>query len=126
MYGILAWIFLVFAAFSETAWTFCLKFMKFRSLKTLRFISFYKWQGGLPILVPFIGYILLGPATVYFLSVAMKEMPTATAFAVWTSATLIFIKVAELVFFKQSISLIEVFFMLLIIAGIIGLKIYAV
>jgi multidrug transporter EmrE-like cation transporter len=100
--------------------------MKFRNLKTLRFISFYKWQGGLPVLVPFIGYILLGPVTVYFLSVAMKQMPAATAFAVWTASTLIFLKVAELVFFKHSISLIEVFFMLLIIAGIIGLKIYAV
>jgi quaternary ammonium compound-resistance protein SugE len=122
----LAWIYLVLAATCETAWTFCLKFMKFSDLKTLRFINFYRWQGGLPVLIPFIGYILFGLANIYLFSLAIKQLPTAVAFAVWTAATLIFIKIAELIFFKQNISFVEIFFMLLIMAGILGLKIYAV
>ena len=61
-----------------------------------------------------------------FFSTAIKSIPTATAFAVWTATTLIFIKVAELVFFHQRISSAEAFFMLLIMIGIMGLKIYAV
>jgi quaternary ammonium compound-resistance protein SugE len=100
--------------------------MKFSDLKTLRFINFYRWQGGLPVLIPFIGYILFGLANIYLFSLAIKQLPTAVAFAVWTATTLIFIKIAELIFFKQNISFVEIFFMLLIMAGILGLKIYAV
>jgi len=122
----LAWLYLVLAATCETAWTFCLKFMKFKDLKTLSFINFYKWQGGLPVLLPFIGYILFGLANIYMFSLAIKHLPTAVAFAVWTATTLIFIKIAELAFFNQRISFVEIFFMLLIMAGILGLKIYGV
>jgi quaternary ammonium compound-resistance protein SugE len=122
----LAWLYLLLAATCETAWTFCLKFMKFSDLKTLRFINFYKWQGGLPVLLPFMGYILFGLANIYLFSLAIKSLPTATAFAVWTATTLILIKFSELMFFHQRISWMEVFFMLLIMIGILGLKIYSV
>jgi len=121
----LAWLFLILAATCETAWTFCLKFMKFNDLKSLRFINFYKWQGGLPVLLPFIGYILFGLANIYLFSLAIKQLPTAVAFAVWTATTLIFIKIAELAFFQQRISFAEVFFMLLIMVGILGLRLYS-
>ena len=121
----MAWIYLLLAASCETAWTFCLKFMKFSDLKTLRFINFYRWNGGLPVLIPFVGYILFGIANIYLFSVAIKQIPTATAFAVWTAITLIFIKIAELVFLGQRISWIEIFFMLLIMIGIMGLKVYS-
>ncbi|MDF2431523.1 MAG: quaternary ammonium compound-resistance protein SugE [Mucilaginibacter sp.] len=121
----MAWIYLVLAALCETAWTFCLKFMKFSDLKTLRFINFYRWQGGLPVLIPFIGYLAFGVANIYLFSLAIKQLPTATAFAVWTAATLILIKAAELVFFNQRISWPEIFFMLLIMIGILGLKVYS-
>jgi quaternary ammonium compound-resistance protein SugE len=99
--------------------------MKFSDLKTLAIANFYKWPGGLPILLPFVGYILFGLANIYFFSTAIKQIPTAMAFAVWTATTLIFLKVSELVFFRQHISWTEVFFMLLIMVGILGLKIYA-
>lgn len=121
----MAWLFLVLAATCETAWTFCLKFMKFSDLKTLKFLTFYKWDGGLQILIPFVGYILFGLANIYLFSLAIKQIPTATAFAVWTASTLIFIKVAELAFYQQKISAPEIFFMFLIMVGILGLKIYA-
>jgi quaternary ammonium compound-resistance protein SugE len=122
----LAWLFLVLAATCETAWTFCLKFMKFSDLKILSFTNFYKWHGGLPALLPFVGYVLFGAANIYFFSTAIKQIPTAMAFAVWTAITLIFLKIAETSFFHQRISVAEMFFMLLIMIGIMGLKIYAV
>lgn len=77
-------------------------------------------------LIPFVGYILFGLANIYLFSLAIKQIPTATAFAVWTAVTLIFIKIAELMFLGQRISWIEMFFMLLIMAGIMGLKVFAV
>ncbi|MGZ3873564.1 MAG: DMT family transporter [Mucilaginibacter sp.] len=121
----MAWIYLVLAASCEAGWTFSLKFMKFSDLKTLSFINFYRWNGGLPVLLPFIGYIVLGLANIYLFSIAIKQIPTATAFAAWTAATLILIKITELVFFNQRISPPEIFFMILIMAGILGLKVYA-
>ncbi len=117
---------MVLAATCETAWTFCLKFMKFSDLKTLQFTNFYKWNGDLPVVLPFIGYILFGLANIYFFSTAIKQIPTAMAFAVWTATTLIFLKITESFFFHQRISWPEVFFMFLIMVGILGLKIYAV
>jgi quaternary ammonium compound-resistance protein SugE len=98
----LAWIFLILAATCETAWTFCLKFMKFSDLKTLGFTTFYKWPGGLPVLLPFVGYVLFGLANIYLFSTAIKQIPTAMAFAVWTATTLIFLKVSEVLFFTPA------------------------
>lgn len=93
-------------------------------MKTLRFTNFYKTAEGLPILLPFLGYVLFGIGNIYFFSLAMKKLPMATTYAVWTAATLVFIKFSEVMFFKQRISWIEIFFMLLIMSGILGLKLY--
>src|SRR6201990_2838220 len=100
--------------------------MKFSDLKTLRFINFYRWQGGLPVLLPFVGYLAFGLLNVYLFSLAIKQIPTATAFAVWTAVTLILLKISEVSFLSQRISWPEVFFMLLIMVGILGLKIYSI
>jgi len=100
--------------------------MKFSDLKTLRFINFYRWQGGLPVLLPFVGYLAFGLANIYLFSLAIKQIPTATAFAVWTAVTLILLKLSEISIFNQRMSWAEVFFMLLIMVGILGLKIYSV
>jgi quaternary ammonium compound-resistance protein SugE len=99
--------------------------MKFSDLKTVEITSFYKWPGGLPIILPFVGYVLFGLANIYFFSTAIKQIPTAMAFAVWTAATLILLKVSEVAFFHSRIAFAEIFFMLLIMIGILGLKIYA-
>ena len=120
----MAWLYLFIAALFESAWTFSLKFMRFGDLKTLRITNFYKVAEGLPILVPFVGYILFGIGNIYFFSIALKQVSTATAYAVWTAITLVLIKVAEVAIFKQKISWLEVLFMLMIMAGIMGLKFY--
>ena len=120
----MAWLYVFIAAVFEAAWTFSLKFMRFSDVKTLRFTNFYKVAEGLPILVPFLGYILFGIGNIYFFSMAIKQVPTATAYAVWTAATLVLIKFAEVAFFKQRISFAEIFFMLMIMTGILGLKVY--
>lgn len=122
----MAWIYLLVAAAFEAAWTFSLKFMKFAQLKTLRWNTFYDPQNGLPILLPFLGYIIFGVGNIYFFSLAIKQVPTATAYAVWTAVTLILIKVSEMTFLNQRITLAEGFFMFMIMAGILGMKYVAV
>ncbi|MDO3626290.1 SMR family transporter [Mucilaginibacter sp. BT774] len=98
--------------------------MKFSEFKNLHFATFYKPGGGLPVILPFVGYIIFGVCNIYFFSLAIKQLPTATAYAVWTAATLIMIKIAEITFFQQRFSLIELFFITLIMTGILGLKFY--
>jgi quaternary ammonium compound-resistance protein SugE len=116
------WIYLFIAALLETAWTFSLKEMSFSDLRKLSLTNFYTPEYGLPILLPFIGYIIFGIGNIYLFSMAMKHIPAAIAFAVWTSATLIFIKIADALFFHQKIEISDIFYTLLIVIGIVGLK----
>jgi len=118
----LAWIFLIIAAAFEAAWTYSLKFMKFSDLKALRINSLATATGALPVALPFVGYVIFGIGNIYFFSLAIKQLPVATAYAAWTAVTLIFIKFADMTFFGQRITLAETFFMLLIMTGILGLK----
>jgi quaternary ammonium compound-resistance protein SugE len=120
----LAWIFLLIAAIFEAAWTFSLKFMKFNELKLLKINSLLSLHNGLPVLLPFVGYIVFGIGNIYFFSLAIKQLPVAIAYAVWTAVTLVLIKIAEMSFFNQRLSFAETFFMLLIMTGILGLKYY--
>lgn len=113
------------AALMEACWTYSLKIMQFKNLKQLSWSNFYIPQSGLKILAPFAGYICFGIANVYFFSMASRQIPLATAFAVWTGASLILIKLSEVLFFQQKISMAEVFFMLMIMGGITGLKFFA-
>lgn len=75
-----------------------------------------------PLLAPLLGYIVFGVCNVYFFSLAIKQISTATAYGIWMAVTLILIKLCETVFLGKSLSWTEVFFMLLIMTGILGLK----
>ena len=121
----MAWIYLIIAAAFETAWTFCIKYMEFSALKTLRWATAFSPQVGLPIVVPFLGYIAFGVGNIYFFSLAIKNMPTAIAYAVWTAVTLVMIKLTETLFLKQRTTLPELLFVTMIMVGILGLKYYA-
>lgn len=120
----MAWIYLIIAAAFEAAWTFSLKFMKFSDLKALRWHSALSLQYGLPVWLPFAAYVLFGIGNIYFFSLAIKLVPTAVAYAVWTAITLVLIKIAEMAIFHQKLSWMEVFFMTLIMTGILGLKFF--
>ena len=116
---------MVIAAVFEAAWTFSLKFMSFGALKTVKWQSFYEPHTGLTVILPFVGYVLFGIGNIYFFSLAIKQVPTAIAYAVWTACTLILIKLSEILFFRQRISFAEVFFMLMIMGGIMGLRYFS-
>jgi quaternary ammonium compound-resistance protein SugE len=124
--GIYYWSFLFLAALLEAAWTFSLKFMQFSELKKLNWQNFYQPQNGLKVLLPFTGYILFGVGNVYCFSIATKHIPLAIAFAAWTGISLILIKISEVAFFHQKVALMEIFFMLMIMGGIMGLRAYSV
>jgi multidrug transporter EmrE-like cation transporter len=103
---------------------FSLKFLSFSKFKTLHLDNFFK-QEGYQTWLPLAGYLFFGAANTYYFSLAMKNIPTAIAFTIWTAVSIIFIKIVEVTFFHNKISLLEFLFLGLIIAGIIGLKMVA-
>jgi quaternary ammonium compound-resistance protein SugE len=109
------------AATLETCWMFSLKFLAFSKFKLLTFQNFFTSE-GLNIWLPLAGYILFGIANVYFFSLAMKTIPSAIAFTIWTAMSITFIKIVEVTFFKGTLSALEVFFLALVLIGIVGLK----
>jgi quaternary ammonium compound-resistance protein SugE len=117
----MAWIYLFLAAALEACWMFSLKYLSFSKFKTLDYQNFTKNE-GLQIWLPLAGYIIFGAANTYYFSLAMKNIPTAIAFTIWTAVSIIFIKIVEVTFFQNKISLLEFFFLSLIVVGIVGLK----
>jgi quaternary ammonium compound-resistance protein SugE len=59
------------------------------------------------------------------LSIAVKEIPIGTGYAVWTGIGAVGTAILGIFLFNESAEFVRVFFMLLIIVGIAGLKIYS-
>jgi len=117
----MAWIYLLIAAVFEIAWTYALKFMRVKELKAV------SWHGLLhrenwTILAPFAGYIVFGVGNIVFFSMAMKQIPASTALAVWMGATLIGVKLVDIMGFKEPYDIYQFIYIGLIIIGIVGLK----
>ena len=116
------WIYLLFAATLEAAWTYSLRKLDMAQLKLAILENpFFSKAVGIEL-----GYLLtylgLGLANIFFLSLSMKSIPMTVAIATWTSVSLILIKLIDVIFLKNSTNMYEIFFLTLIIVGIIGLK----
>ncbi|WP_420148992.1 DMT family transporter [Spirosoma sp.] len=118
----ISWVCLLGAGVCQAAWTYSLKFMRIVDIKALRWHTFYKPDGGLLAIAPWVGYILFGAINSILLAMAMRTIATSTAFAVWMALSLIAIKAVDIFWLKQGWSYAELFFTLLITIGIIGLK----
>jgi|SRR5882757_4113024 len=118
----MAWVYLVVASLFEIFWTFSLKFMNVKRLRTISWHSFFFRRENWEILAPFACYVIFGIGNVIFFSMAMKQIPASTALAVWMGLTLLGAKLAEIYFFKQPSDVYQFIYMSLILAGIVGLK----
>jgi len=58
----------------------------------------------------------------YLLSLAMVEIPASTSYAIWTGIGAVGTLVAGMILFKESATAMKMFFVFLIVAGIVGLK----
>lgn len=118
----MAWIYLLVASVFEIAWTFSLKFMDVKKIRAIHWQGFFNRRENWIILVPFIGYIVFGIGNILFFSMSMKQIPATTALAVWMGATLIGVKLVDVGFFKDTFAPLQLFYLALILIGIIGLK----
>lgn len=82
-----------------------------------------KMSEGFTVLIPSIitgiGYM----ASAVFLSIALRQLPLGTAYAIWTGMGIIGTTVLGVFLFHEKLSLPQVICVLLIVIGIAGLKI---
>ena len=72
--------------------------------------------------MPAVLYVLFGVINIIFFSKAMEKIPASMAFAVWMSLALVGVKLTDIIILKESFSLLNLLFFLLILIGIIGIK----
>ena len=104
----MSWIYLFIAGLFEIGWAVGLKY-------TAGFTKLW------PSVITIIGMIL----SFYFLSNAIKTIPIGTAYAIWTGIGAVGTAILGMILFGESKELIRIFFIFLIVVGIVGLKIFS-
>jgi multidrug transporter EmrE-like cation transporter len=117
------WLYLFIASLFEIGWIFSLKKLSFTEIKKISFLAITQHPtDNLIILLPLLGYIGFGLANIYFFSLAMKQIPASTAFAIWMGVTLAGVKLIEVFYFKDANKPMDYLYLGLILIAIIGLK----
>ena len=101
----MAWVFLACAGLLEVVWSSLLKLSE----------GFTKLGFSI---VTIAGML----ASFYLLSQAMKTLPLGTAYAVWTGIGAVGSVVVGILIFKEPVTAARMFFTVLLLAGIIGIK----
>ena len=117
-----AWIYLIIASVFEVAWIYSVKFMQFRELFKINISEFFLSK-NFNVILPILGYIVFGIGNIILFSKAMKTIPAGIAYDSWMSVALVFVKITDVTIFKQPITFLQVFFILLILVGVVGLKV---
>ena len=101
----MAWAYLTIAGFFEIGWAVGLKY-----------------SDGLSKPIPTVITVIAMGISLWMLSVAMKAIPVGTAYAVWTGIGAVGVAILGMVLFGESRDILRVLCLLMIVAGIVGLK----
>lgn len=101
----MAWLFLFLAGLLEICWAVGLKY-----------------SAGFTRLWPSVWTVATMIASFYFLALALRQIPLGTGYAVWTGIGAAGTFIAGVILFSESLSPLRVGAVLLILAGIVGLK----
>ncbi len=104
----MAWFILFIAGLFETAWAVGMKY-----------------SNGFTKIYPTIFTFSAMAISVFLLSISLKTLPVGTAYAVWTGIGAFGTAVLGIYFFGESKDFIRLFFISLIIVGIVGLKLFS-
>ena len=99
------WVFLVIAGGLEVFWSTCMKYSE--GFTDLKFS-----------ILTVVGMIF----SFLFLSQATKSLPLGTAYAVWTGIGALGAVIVGSVLFKEPVTAARIFFVSLLLIGIVGLK----
>lgn len=81
-----------------------------------------KYADGFSKLIPVILYSLFGFGSAYLFSLSLKYFQLGLAFLIWFGIAALGVTLIELFYFNRNYGFLEIFFMVLILAGILGLK----
>ncbi len=99
------WIVLILASFCELGFTVCMKLSDgFRNKKFTALT------------------IVMTAASIFLLSTATKTLPLGIAYAVWTGLGTVFTVLFGILVFNESHDRKKIFFIFLVVAGVIGLR----
>ena len=104
----MAWIILFVAGLFEIAWAIGLKY-----------------SDGLTKLWPSVFTVISLVISMVLLAVSVKTLPVGTAYSVWTGIGAVGTATLGIFLFDESKEFIRIFFIFLIIIGIVGLKIFS-
>lgn len=102
------WLYLVIAGFFEIGWAIGLKY-------TDGFSKFW----------PSLWTAISMAISVFLLSVALKQIPVGTGYAVWTGIGAVGTAILGIILFNESKDIIRIICILFIVVGIIGLKVFS-
>jgi quaternary ammonium compound-resistance protein SugE len=103
----MAWVWLVIAGLLEIVWAVGLKY-----------------TDGFTRLWPSVVTVGTFLASLYFLALAVRSIPIGTGYAVFTGIGAVGVAILGMVLFGESRELARIGFILLIVAGIAGLKVF--
>jgi len=101
----MAWIWLTLAGLLEVVWAIGLKY-----------------TNGFSRLLPSVITGLAMLASVYFLALAIRTVPLGTGYAVWTGIGAVGVAILGIILFNEPRDVLRIASILLIVAGIAGLK----
>ena len=102
------WIILFIAGLFEVAWAVGLKYTE-----------------GFSKLWPSVFTIICMIISMGLLAYAVKHLPIGTAYAIWTGIGAVGTAILGIILFNESKELVRIFFILLIVIGIVGLKLFS-
>ncbi|MCF8242545.1 MAG: multidrug efflux SMR transporter [Melioribacteraceae bacterium] len=101
----MSWIWILIASVFEVSWAIGLKYSDgFSNIKASIFT----------VITMILSYV--------FLALGVKDLPIGTAYAVWTGIGVVGTTIYGILFFEEPKDFLRVLFILLIVAGIIGLR----
>ena len=101
----MAWVYVFVAGFFEVVW-----------------ITGIKYADGFTRLWPSVGTVMAMSVSMVCLSLAVRVIPIGTAYAVWTGIGAAGAAVVGIVLFNEPRTLARLFFIVLIVSGVVGLK----
>ncbi|MFN3872964.1 MAG: quaternary ammonium compound efflux SMR transporter SugE [Ignavibacterium sp.] len=102
------WIILITAGLFEIAWAVGIKYTE-----------------GFSKLIPSVFTIICMIISMGLLAYAVKQIPVGTAYAVWTGIGAVGTAIFGMILFNESKEFVRIFFIFLIVVGIVGLKIFS-
>lgn len=100
------------------AWTFLLLAGAFEIIAT----TLYRYTEGLTRVLPTIGLVLTGIASLYCLQRSIAEIPLGTAYAVWTGVGAAGTAILGIAFYNEPATFLHAIFLTALVAAIVGLN----